>query len=164
MADFLPEVLTFPDFQADVNEEVVLGNVSRALSSARAVGGLLSVSKWWIRRSPVGGVEAKVAVIYREFPVGIIELSPVDGRPLPCGFYPRIPELVATEDMLSESVKLLSGGLRVVEAVEYREREMSFAVPIAFKTLMVSHLNIYYDGVHVLPDYLIMQEMKLFEV
>ncbi len=164
MPGFLPDVLTFPDFQANVDEKLVLGNVVRALSSARAIVGALSLSKWWIKESPIDGVSVKIAILYRGFAVGIIELSPVDGKPLPCGFHPRIPELIVAQKELSDSVDLLASNLRIVEGVEYREREMSFAVPVAFGNLMVSHINIYCDGIHVLPDYLVMQEMKLFGI
>ena len=164
MPGFLPDVLTSPDFQANVDEKLVLGNVGRALSSARAMAEALSLSRWWIKGSPIDGVSVKTAILYRGFAVGIIELSPLDGKPLPCGFHPRIHELIVTQKELSDSVNLLASNLRIVEGVEYREREMSFAVPVAFGDFMVSHVNIYCDGIHVLPDYLVMQEMKLFGV
>ena len=52
--------------------------------------------------------------------------------------------------------------LKIVPAVEYREPEKVWVLPVVYGNKIVGHLKIFYDGLYVVPDYKSSEEMLRF--
>jgi len=51
--------------------------------------------------------------------------------------------------------------LKVLNGAEYRDPERSWLVPLSYNSRIVAHMKVYYDGVHIVPDYPANQEMRV---
>lgn len=135
----------------------------RAVASARAARALLSAGKVWPVRAPGGETGLKAAVIYQGMAVGALEFSPLDGVLLPNGYRPRCytraaPPLAAK---IKRELPGIISRLEVLNGAEFRAPEGAWVVPLAVDGMIVSRLKVYYDGVHIVPDFPVNQEMQL---
>jgi len=140
-----------------------LHNGPRAVEAARAARPMLTAGKVWSRRAPGGERQLKAAILYQGMAVGVLEFSPLDGTLLPVGYHPRIYSPVAPPalERVKREVAGIVSRLEVLDGAEFRAPEASWVVPLAEGGMIVSHLKIYYDGVHVIPDFPANQEMQL---
>jgi len=49
---------------------------------------------------------------------------------------------------------------RVVDAVEYRESEDAWAVPLAWRHIIIAHVKVTYDASQLVPDYGLTGEVR----
>ncbi len=139
----------------------VLANLSRALSSAKEVKRYLSAGKIWTFVGPGGVQQIKGAILYRGRVIAVVNFSPSDGRVLPMGFI--IPSSQVTPEALKEAQFLLPQVVKnivVLDGAEYLAPENSWAIPLSYNGMIVGKMKIYYDGVHVVPDYVAEGEMS----
>jgi len=135
---------------------------SMAVATARKVKTYLTPGRVWTMTAPRGEVEVKAGLIYEGRVVGIIHFSPSSGTVLPLG----IPSSMFGRNVSLEEIKRLLPeivqGLEVLNGAEYRDPENAWIVPLAYKGMIVSHLKIYADGIHIIPDYPAEQEMQAY--
>ncbi len=139
-----------------------LQKASRAVETAGAARALFTPGPVWIMRAPGGEVVIKAAILYQGVAVGALEFSPVDGALLPRGYHPRVFESSVTVDQIKKEIPGVLARLQVLQGAEYREPEACWAVPLAVDGKIVAHLKVYYDGVRVVPDYPVDQEMRMY--
>ncbi|NPA05314.1 MAG: hypothetical protein GXO09_04405 [Crenarchaeota archaeon] len=101
-----------------------------------------------------GGIHVDVPLMYQGFALDRIHYDPVSGEPRPKGMpvhAPGLPEGFRVRDFLRE--------LCVVEAVEYREPERAWIVPLRWRVYIVAHVRVSEDGSELIPDYPLTEEV-----
>jgi hypothetical protein len=135
--------------------EWLLSSASRAVEAARAALPLLQAGPLLWRRGP-HGVAVDVVVLYRGAAVDRMHFDPCEAVPLPRGL-PEPPggcrEPRSVEE-LRESAERALRELHVLGAAEYRGPERAWAVPVAWRSLLVMHLRVRVGdgGAEVVPD------------
>ena len=154
-----PEILKI----VPVPSKIEFSNIDKVVENAEIVKEYLKPGDVWVTKTPAGEVLIKGALIYQDNVVGVVEFNPVDGQILPQGYHPRyVTELKVPLDEIRQRLNQLISQFKIVKAVEYRERESCWEVPLMYNNMIVSHIRIYYDGVHVLPDYPASEEMRSY--
>ena len=123
---------------------------------------LLAPGKAWIMRAPGGEIEIKGGLLYQNIAVAFLHFDPIDGSILPCGINPHVYQ--SNIQLQSIKSKLLStvSKLKILPVAEFLESEACWSFPVVMNNIIVTHLKIYYDGIHVLPDYAANQEMTFY--
>ncbi|WP_456371015.1 hypothetical protein [Thermodesulfatator atlanticus] len=90
-----------------------------------------------------------------------LEFDPLTGKLLPKSYHPPVfQNQVSPAKIKSLAAAKIIPQLKVLEGVKFRMPESCFVVPFAYQNLIVGELKIYYDGVHVVPDYPLDSEIK----
>ncbi len=138
------------------------GNAVTAVATARKVKEYLTPGNVWIMTAPRGEVEVKAAIIYDGMAVAVLHFNPQDGALLPLGIHPRVFGVTPPLETIKRTLPSIVGDLEVLKGAEYREPENAWIIPLAYKSMIVAHLKIYADGIHILPDYPANQEMRAY--
>jgi hypothetical protein len=112
--------------------------------------------------APRGEVEVKAAITYDGTAVAVLRFNPQDGALLPLGVHPRAFGVNPPLETIKRTLPSIVSSLEVLNGAEYREPENAWVVPLAHEGMIVAHLKIYADGIHVVPDYPANQEMRAY--
>lgn len=134
----------------------------QAVEAAKAARTLFTPGPVWIMKAPAGEVVVKAAILYQGVAVGALEFSPVDGVLLPKGYKLRVYNVSVSVEQVRRELPGIMARLQVLNGAEYRGPEACWVVPLAVEGKIVAHLKVYYDGVHVIPDYPVDQEMRAY--
>lgn len=137
-------------------------NASLAVLTARKVKAYLTPGKIWTMSGPRGEIEVKAALLYERTAVAVLHFNPADGSLLPLGLHPIVGITAVPIENIRNNLPAIVRALEVLNGAEYREPESVWAIPLAYKGMIVAHLKIYVDGIHVVPDYPANQEMQLY--
>ncbi len=132
-----------------------------AVETAKKAKAYLTAGKIWTMTGPRGEMEIKAAILYEGTAVAVLHFSPIDGSLLPLGFHPIVSKVSVKIENIEKSLPAIIKSLKVLDGAEYREPESVWAVPLAYKGMIVAHLKIFVDGIHIVPDYPANQEMQL---
>ena len=137
-----------------------LRNASTAVQTAHSLKALLKPGKVWISKTPRGEVVIKAALMYEGVPVGSLEFDPITGEILPKGYHPSTFNQKIPLEKVKHKVQEIIPKLSVLNGAEFRMPESCWVVPLAIDGKIVSHVKIFYDGKHVVPDYPLENELK----
>ena len=142
-------------------------NASFAVITAQKAKKYLMPGKVWSMVGPRGEVEIKAAIIYDGIAVAVLHFNSSDGMLLPLGIHPV--EIGVSPQVIEQVIKnvkrnlpAIVNSLEILNGAEYREPESVWCVPLAYKDMIVAHLKIYVDGIHIVPDYPANQEMQAY--
>jgi len=145
----------------------IVKNASLAVTTAQKAKKYLMPGKVWSRVGPRGEVEIKAAIIYDGIAVSILHFNSSDGMLLPLGIHPV--EIGVSPQVIERVIKnvkrnlpAIVNSLKILNGAEYREPESVWRIPLAYKDMIVAHLKIYVDGIHIVPDYPANQEMQAY--
>ncbi len=139
-----------------------LNNASLAIKTAREAKKYFTSWKLWMHKGPAGEVVIKAAVVYRGVAVGALEFDPIDGNILPKGYHPSSFESRVILEVVKNKLPGIIAALKVLDGAEFRDKERCWVVPLAYEGKIVAHLKVYEDGIHVVPDYPLDQEMRAY--
>ncbi len=140
-----------------------LQNAPKAVETAKAARAYFVPGKVWAIRAPGGEVILKAAIVYKGMAVGVLEFNPIDGTLLPKGYHPRIYSQNAPGfSIVKKNLPQIVSKIEVLDGAEFREPEASWVIPLAVDGMIVAHLKVYYDGIHVVPDFPANQEMEAY--
>ncbi len=105
------------------------------------------------------GGEINVPITYMGFAIDRVHYDPLSKTPSPKGRPVRAPTKVNLKEV-RESMERFLRESQVIEAVEFREAEGVWVVPIAWNRLIVMHVKISEDGKNVVPDYPLTEEVR----
>jgi len=137
-------------------------NISKVIEVAREARKYFTPGRVWTYQTPGGEVIIKAAILYQGVAVGALEFNPVDGSILPRGYHPHVFNPVVSLEIIKQKLPSIISNLNVLSGAEYREPEYCWAVPLSFEGKIVTHIKVYYDGIHIVPDYPTLQEMQAF--
>ncbi len=146
----------------EIDETKLMSKVSAAFDVAKMCISDVEAGDVWVKRSPKGELELKGAVLYKGRVVSVIHFSPESGEVLPKGFHPKSYELKVSLSEIHNRLSHIVKRLKPVYALEYREPEMVWAVPLSYEGKLVSYLKIFWNATSVVPDYPAEDEMKNF--
>ncbi len=113
-------------------------------------------------RGPRGETEVKAAITYDGVAVAVLRFNPADGKILPEGMPPTFYGTNFQIENIRSQLPAIIEKLEVLNGAEYREPENAWAVPLAYNGMIVAHLKVYTDGIHIVPDYPANQEMQTY--
>ncbi len=151
----IPIVQTIPT-------ETLLSNLQQAITTTSNLNRLLSAGKVWLMRSPNGEIEIKGGVLYQGAIVAVLHFKPLDGRVLPLGINPHVFQNNIEIGRVKSNLSAVIGNLKILRVAEFMEPEACWSFPVAIGNIIVAHIKIYYDGIHVLQDYIANQEMAFY--
>ncbi len=131
------------------------------MATARAARPFLGCRRIWIARGPGGERVLKAALEYQGTAVGLLQFGADSGVLLPLGYQPRVyREDAATLERTKARLAGILKRLKVLGGAEFREPEACWVIPLAADGMIVSHLKVYYDGLHLVPDFPADQQMR----
>jgi hypothetical protein len=144
--------------------KTLLSNLSAAVVTVQKLTHQLVPGKVWTMRAPAGEIEVKAGILYQGSVVAVLHFNPQDGTVLPLGMHPRIYQIQTsnTIQMIKSQLPSIVSKLKILPTAEFREPEASWIFPVALGNTIVAHLKVYYDGVHIVPDYPANQEMAYY--
>ncbi len=151
----IPIVQTIPT-------QTLLANLQQAITTTGNLDKLLSAGKVWFMRSPAGEIEIKGGVLYQGVVVAVIHFNPLDGSVLPLGINPHVFQNNVEINSVKSNLSSVIGNLKILPAAEFMEPEACWSFPVAVGNSIVSHIKVYYDGTHVMEDYITNQEMVFY--
>ncbi len=137
-----------------------LQNALKAVQAAASAKALLVPGKVWISRAPGGELVIKAALMYQNVPVSALEFDPTTGEILPKGYHSWVFEQKVSIEQIRAQLKEIVSRLTVLNGAEFRAPEACWVVPLAVDGKIVSHIKIFYDGIHVIPDYPLQSELQ----
>ena len=141
----------------------ILKIAPRAVDTARKAKAYIHAGKVWSFIAPRGESQIKAALLYEGATVALLRFNPVDGSLLPLGFEPRgYPVTQPTLEKIRRNLPEIVGELKVLDGVEYAEPENAWVVPLAFHGMIVAHLKVYADGIHIVPDIPAERESRMY--
>ncbi len=152
----LPRIRGGPPSYTGVSVELA----TKAIESVKAILPMLYIGPIFADRGPMGDVHIDIPLMYQEFALDRIHYDPVANTFSPKGR--PVHAVVTTLDL--KSVQSIAEKyikeLRVVDAVEYREPERAWAVPLAWRSFIVAHVRVSHDGEEIIPDYGLTEEIR----
>jgi len=147
---------------ANTLNAIPLNKALLAVETARKAKSYLTAGKIWTKIGPRGETEVKAAILYEGTAVGVLHFNPINGSLLPLGVHPIVSGTVAQIENIRSNLPAIVRALEVLNGAEYREPESVWVVPLAYRGMIVAHLKVYVDGIHIVPDYPANQEMQLY--
>ena len=151
----IPIVQTIP-------AETILANLQQALTTTSNLNKLLSAGKVWFMRSPGGEIEIKGGILYQGVVVAVLHFNPLDGKVLPLGITPHVFQNNIEIGRVRSNLSAAIGNLKILPVAEFMEPEACWSFPVAFGNIIVAHIKVYYDGIHVIEDFITNQEMAFY--
>ncbi len=137
-----------------------LQNALKAVQAAASAKALLMPGKVWLSRAPGGEFIIKAALMYQNVPVGALEFDPTNGEILPKGYHPWVFEQKVSLDQIRARLKEIIPRLTVLNGAEFRTPEACWVIPLAIDGKIVSKIKVFYDGIHIIPDYPLQSELQ----
>ncbi len=113
-----------------------------------------------IHRGPGGEVHIDIPLMYNGYALDRIHYDPVRKEFAPKGGPVHVSGVTIDRSEVVENVKKMVRELRVIDAVEYREPEDAWVVPLAWKHYIVAHVKVSSDGEELIPDYPLTEELS----
>ncbi len=113
-----------------------------------------------IHRGPAGEVHVDIPLIYDGYAFDRIHYDPYENSFSPKGRPVHAVGVEIDRDRVWELSKQYIKELVVIEAVEYRDPEDVWVVPLAWRCYIVAHVKVSYDGEELVPDYPLTEEIS----
>ncbi len=139
-----------------------IGAASRAIETVKNALPYLTAGPPIIHIGPAGDVHIDVPLVYHDVALDRIHYDPIAKAPSPKG---RSVHAWGIEVNKSEVLSIMEQVIReltVVEAVEFREQEDCWVVPLAWRVFIVAHIKVSSDGMQLVPDYPLTAEMRRY--
>jgi len=114
-----------------------------------------------IHEGPGGELHIDFPLMYQGYGIDRVHFDPKamnpspKGRPVHCHVEGGI-DIREVEEVMYKVVK----ELRVIDAAEFRGPEDCWAVPLAWKNLIIAHVKVSRDGREIVPDYPLTEEVR----
>ncbi|NOY09705.1 MAG: hypothetical protein GXP33_12790 [Spirochaetes bacterium] len=146
-------------YSAAYSINITLEKIQQVLSTVRRTRKYLKPGKLWVLRGPGGELEIRGGIVYQGAVVSVVEFNPVNGSVLPAEYRPVAYQENVSLKTIRKQLDTIVTNLQILKGVWYREPEGCWIVPLAYKGEVITSLKIYYDGIHVIPDYEAAREM-----
>jgi len=142
--------------------ETLLNGLPAAAATAQKLAGQLQAGKVWLMRAPAGELEIKAGLLYQGVVVALLRVNPADGSLLPLGVNPHAYQSSVPLGDIKARLSGIIKQLHILPAAEFMEPEACWSFPLVYGNTIVTHVKVYYDGMHVLQDYMANQEMAFY--
>ncbi len=140
----------------------LLSHLPLAIQTAQKLSRLFTPGKVWFSRAPGGELIINAGLLYQGVVVAVLQFNPVDGSLLPLGVHPSVFQTGLTIPTVQSELDSVLNQLKVSPTAEFMEPETCWQFPVTFDDMVVAHVKIYYDGIHVVQDYVANREMLFY--
>ncbi|NPA25270.1 MAG: hypothetical protein GXO34_05545 [Deltaproteobacteria bacterium] len=141
---------------------VSLASLSAAVATVKEIEGRFLPGKVWALAGPAGETDCKAGVLYQGSVVAVLHFNPLNGEILPLGMRPPVCPETPQINMVKAKLATIVQGLKILPVAQFREPEASWVFPLTCDSKIVAYLKVYCDGIHIVPDYPMIQEMARF--
>jgi len=145
---------------APSNKPLDFSLAEKAIELVRKALPFLTIGPPLIDYGPKGEVHVDVPLMYQGFALDRIHYDPQLKSPSPKGRPVRVWGVKVAEDEVINIMKNVINELDVVEAVEYREPEQAWIVPLAWRKLILAHIKVSSNANEIIPDYGLSEEVR----
>ncbi len=132
----------------------------KAIELVRNALPFLNIGPPLVDYGPRGEVHVDVPLIYQGFALDRIHYDPQLRAPSPKGRPVRVWGVrVREEDVVKVMENIIKEAI-VVEAVEYRDPELAWIVPLSWKKLIIAHIKVSNNADEIIPDYGLTEEIR----
>lgn len=151
-----------PPIKEDKSRRYVLSQelASKAINTVKNLIEFLEWGPPLIRYGPAGEVHVDIPLMYNGYALDRLHYDPYVKTLSPKGRPVRAWNIRISVNEVLESIRDCISEFKVIEAVEYREPEKAWAVPIAWKSFIVAHIKVSHDGEEIIPDYGLTEEVR----
>jgi len=139
-----------------------VGAAQRAIETVKSALPYLTAGPPIMHIGPAGDVHIDVPLVYHDVALDRIHYDPIAKAPSPKGRPVHAWGVRVDRAEVMRIMEEVIKGLRVVEAVEYREPEDCWVVPLAWRVFIVAHVKVSSDGTQLVPDYPLTAEMRRY--
>ena len=140
----------------------LLEHLSQAVQTTQKLNRLLTAGKIWMTRGPAGDIQLKAGLLYQGVAVAVLQFNPLTGNVLPLGINPQIYQNRVSLQTVKTNLSRILPQLNILPAAEFMGPETCWSFPVVLGNIVVAHIKIYYDGIHVIQDYAANQEMLFY--
>ncbi len=137
-----------------------LDNALKAIETVKAALDYIVVGPPIIHRGPAGDVHVDVPLMYHDFALDRVHFDPVMRCPSPKGRPARAWGVEVDVSLVRRVMEEVLGEVRVIDAVEFREPEDAWIVPLAWKHIIIAHIRVSSNGEELIPDYGLTEEVR----
>ena len=138
--------------------------VVKAIETVRNALPYIVVGPPLIRYGPAGEVHVDVPLMYHDFALDRVHYDPYLKCPSPKGRPVRAWSVRVDPNEARSAIEAALKEVVVIEAGEYREPEYAWAIPLAWRNLIIAHIKVSYDARELIPDYGLTEEVRRFVV
>jgi len=136
-------------------------SINKAIATAKNAIQFFTAGVPIIKKSPKGEVHVDVPVMYMDFAIDKIHFDVQSKTPSPKGRSVGIGGGAEPQEIRKAVEKILKEA-KVVEAVEFREVEKAWIIPVVWNKVVVMHIKISQDGERIIPDYKLTEEVRRY--
>jgi len=136
--------------------------LQKAITTSKELNRLLTPGKVWMMRAPAGEIEIKAGVLYQGVVVATLHFNPINGEVLPRGIHPHFYQTNIQLAIVKTNLSNIINRLKILPYADFREPEACWVFPVSLGNTIVAEIKVYYDGIHILPDYKENQEMMFY--
>ena len=142
------------------NSAMLLENVDKTAQTVTQLAAYLAPGPVYAVTLPGGETEYKLPVLYENRIVAVLHFDAGTGRVLPEGVPATRPVTLLPPDKAAQRAQKVFEKTRLLDAAAYRARERVWVVPLVYGHEIVGHLRVYYDGIHIVPDWAAEREVS----
>lgn len=135
-------------------------SIDRAIEAARETLKHIILGPPLIKRGPRGEIHIDIPILYNGYALDRIHFNPYASSLSPKGRSVHAYDIEVDEKKIRAILEKVKDELEVIEAVEYREPEDAWAVPIKWNRYIVAHLKISRERGEIIPDYPLTEEVR----
>lgn len=117
-----------------------------------------------IMYGPAGEVHVDVPLMYHGLALDRVHYDPGLRAPSPKGRPARAWGVRVDAGEVKAVMESVLKEVRVIDAVEYREPEAAWAVPLAWRNIIIAHIKVSHDGSELIPDYGLTEEVRRYVI
>ncbi len=151
-----------PPIRGEIDSEVTDYHscIIRAIETVREALKYMEIGIPIIHRGPRGEIHVDVPLMYHGYALDRIHYDPYTNSPSPKGKPVKVRGIRVKEDYVREVMEKVVKELEIIDAVEFREPENAWIVPLAWNHMIVAHIKVSYDGRELIPDYGLTEEVR----
>jgi len=132
--------------------------VKQAIDTAKQAMAFFTVGNPIIHEVLHNYMHLDVPILYMSFVIDAIHYDPVADMPSPKG-RALVEYRNIKPEKIKSSVENIIHSATVVEAVEFREPESAWVVPVMWNNMIIMHIKVSYDGKELVPDMHLTEEV-----
>ncbi len=136
-----------------------ISKAERAIETAGRILKAVIVGPPLVRKGPGGEVHVDVPLLYDGEAVDRVHFDPEAMVPSPKG-RPVRTRVSVDPDRVKAVMESVMGECRVLDAAEFRDPEDAWAVPVAWRNIIIAHIKVAYDGAEFVPDLALTAEVR----
>ena len=151
-----------PPIKERKSQEHILSHelARKAIETVKNLIAFLEFGPPIIRYGPGGELHIDIPLMYNGYALDRLHYDPYTRTLSPKGRPVRAWNIKISANEVLESIKDYINEFKAVEAVEYRDPEKAWAVPLTWRLYIVAYIKVSHNGEEIVPDYGLTEEVR----